>query len=105
MTTKDTVDAHARAGRQAPIRAAVEYDCGMRYAQRGGYTPAEQQRREQVRLGIWAHLKRSWPTSPGPASEQLTTLVKTRLRRMQYRPGLIDGFLGKTGLDLSNFHN
>ena len=29
------------------------------------------------------------------------TLVKTRLRRMQYRPGLLDGFLAKTGLDLT----
>jgi hypothetical protein len=27
--------------------------------------------------------------------------VKTRLKRMQYRPGLIDGFLAKTGLDLT----
>jgi putative transposase len=27
-------------------------------------------------------------------------LVKTRLRRVQYRPGLLDGFLAKTGLDL-----
>jgi hypothetical protein len=36
---------------------------------------------------------------------QLTALVKTRLRRMQYRPALLDGFLAKTGLDLSNFHN
>ena len=26
------------------------YDGGMRYGQRGGYTPAEQQRREQLRL-------------------------------------------------------
>lgn len=26
------------------------YDRGMRYAQRGGYTPAEQQRREQLRM-------------------------------------------------------
>ena len=30
-----------------------------------------------------------------------TELVKNRLRRMQYRPGLIDGFLAKTGLDLA----
>jgi hypothetical protein len=28
--------------------------------------------------------------------------VKTRLRRMQYRSGLLDGFLAKTRLDLSN---
>jgi hypothetical protein len=27
--------------------------------------------------------------------------VKARLRPMQYRPGLIDGFLAKTGLDLT----
>lgn len=31
--------------------------------------------------------------------------VGTRLRRMQYQPGLLDGFLAKPGLDLSNFQN
>ena len=36
---------------------------------------------------------------------QLTALVKTRLRRMQYRPGLPDGFLASTGLDLTPFCN
>jgi hypothetical protein len=36
---------------------------------------------------------------------QLTALVKIRLRRMQYRAGLLDGFLAKTGLDLSNLRN
>jgi hypothetical protein len=30
---------------------------------------------------------------------QLTALVKTRLRRMQYRPALLAGFLAKPGLD------
>ena len=35
--------------------------------------------------------------------DQLTVLVKTRLKRMQYRPGnFLDGFLAKTRLDLSN---
>ena len=34
---------------------------------------------------------------------ELTVLAKTRLRRMQYRPGLLDGFLAKTGLDLTPF--
>jgi hypothetical protein len=33
----------------------------------------------------------------------LTALIKTRLRRMQYRPGLLTGFLAKTGLDFGNF--
>jgi len=37
--------------------------------------------------------------------DQLAALVKARLIRMQYLPGLIDGFLAKTGLDLSNLHH
>jgi hypothetical protein len=37
--------------------------------------------------------------------DQLTALVKARLRQMQYRPGLLEGFLAKPGLDLGNFHN
>jgi hypothetical protein len=35
-------------------------------------------------------------------------LVKTRLRRMQYQPGLLEDFLAKPRLDLTplgNFHN
>lgn len=35
---------------------------------------------------------------------QPTVLVKTRLRQMRHRAGLLDGFLAKTGLDLSNSH-
>jgi len=31
--------------------------------------------------------------------------VKTRLKRMQYRPGLLDGFLASTRLDLTPFCN
>ncbi|MFE7015586.1 hypothetical protein ACFVAQ_34675 [Streptomyces sp. NPDC057651] len=33
------------------------------------------------------------------ASNQLAVLVMTRLKRMQYRPGLIDGLAAMTGLD------
>jgi hypothetical protein len=36
---------------------------------------------------------------------QLTALVKTQLRRMQYRPGLLDGFLAETRLDFKPFRN
>jgi hypothetical protein len=32
---------------------------------------------------------------------QLTALAKTRLRQMQYRPGLLDGFLAGTQLHLT----
>jgi putative transposase len=51
---------------------------------------------------VWSNLKRSLANLTKQNIHQLTALVKTRLRRMQYRPGLLDGFLAKTGLDLSN---
>jgi putative transposase len=53
----------------------------------------------------WAHLKRSLANLARHTIGQLTALVKTRLRRMQYRPGLLDGFLAGTGLDLTPFRN
>ena len=49
---------------------------------------------------VWSHLKRSLANLAKRNITQLTALVKTRLKRMQYRPGLLDGFLAKTGLDL-----
>jgi putative transposase len=54
---------------------------------------------------VWSNLKRSLANLTKHDIDQLTALIKTRLRRMQYRPGLLDGFVAKTGLDLSNFHN
>jgi transposase len=54
---------------------------------------------------VWSNLKRSLANLAKHNIGQLTALVKTRLRRMQYRPGLLDGFLAKTGLDLSNLHH
>ena len=54
---------------------------------------------------VWSVLKRSLANLVKQDIGQLTALVKTRLRRMQYQPGLLDGFLAKPGLDLGNFHN
>jgi putative transposase len=54
---------------------------------------------------VWSHLKRSLANLAKRNLAQLTALVKTRLRRMQYRPGLLDGFLASTGLDLPAFTN
>jgi hypothetical protein len=31
---------------------------------------------------------------------QLAAIIKNRLKRIQYRPALIDGFLAQTGLSL-----
>jgi hypothetical protein len=35
--------------------------------------------------------------------DQLTAIIKSRLKSIQYRPGLIGGFLAHTGLDLTPF--
>jgi transposase len=54
---------------------------------------------------VWSHLKRSLANLARRDIAQLTALVKTRLRRMQYQPGLIEGFLAGTRLDLTPFCN
>jgi hypothetical protein len=54
---------------------------------------------------VWSSLKRSLANLIKHDISQLTALVKTRLRRMQYRPRPLDGFLAKPGLDLGNFRN
>jgi putative transposase len=54
---------------------------------------------------VWSHLKRSLANLAKRNLSQLTALIKTRLKRMQYRPGLLDGFLASTGLDLTPFCN
>ena len=50
---------------------------------------------------VWSNLKRSLANLTKHDIGQLTALVKTRLRRMQYRPGLLEGFLARTHLDLA----
>jgi DDE superfamily endonuclease len=50
---------------------------------------------------VWSNLKRSLANLTKHNISELTALVKTRLRRMQHRPGLLEGFLAKTGLDLA----
>ena len=54
---------------------------------------------------VWPDLNRSLANLTKQDIGQLTALVKTRLRRMGYRPGLPGGFLAKTGLDLGNSRN
>ena len=54
---------------------------------------------------VWAVLKNSLANLAKRDIRQLTALIRTRLRRMQYRPGLLDGFLAGTRLDLTPFLN
>ena len=53
----------------------------------------------------WALLKKSLANLGKRDLGQLTALVRTRLRRMQYRPGLLSSFLARTGLDFTPFPN
>ena len=55
--------------------------------------------------GIWSSLKRSLANLARHTIGQLTVLIKTRLRQMQYQPGLLDGYLAGTGLDLTPLRN
>jgi hypothetical protein len=56
-------------------------------------------------LGAWSHLKRV-PGQPGQAQHRCSDRPgEDRLKKMQYRPGLLDGFLVSTGLDLTPFSN
>jgi DDE superfamily endonuclease len=50
--------------------------------------------------GIWPHLKRSLGNLAARSTDQLAILIKTRLKQMQYRPNLLNGFLAETGLNL-----
>src|SRR5713101_5966462 len=112
---------------------AVRYAGVMRYPDGGGLTAGERAWRERMRLAaaeliaardwltvcrlppyahelnpvepVWSHLKRSLANLAKRNLSQLTALVKTRLRRMQYQPGLLDGFLAGTRLDLTPFCN
>ena len=50
---------------------------------------------------VWSSLKRSLANLVKQDIGQLTVLVRTRLRRMQYQPSLLEGFLAKPRLDLT----
>ncbi|MFC3982704.1 transposase [Streptosporangium jomthongense] len=50
--------------------------------------------------GVWSVLKRGLANLAAHDVDQLTMLVKTKLKRMQYRPALLDGFIAQTGLIL-----
>jgi putative transposase len=53
----------------------------------------------------WALLKRSLANLAKRTLPELTALIKTRLRRIQYRPGLLESFLARTRLDLTPLCN
>jgi putative transposase len=50
--------------------------------------------------GVWANMKTGLGNLAVSRVDQLTAVVRNRLKRIQYRPALIDGFLAQTGLTL-----
>ena len=48
----------------------------------------------------WANMKNGLGNLAARDVDQLAAIVKNRLKRIQYRPALIDGFLAQTGLTL-----
>ena len=48
--------------------------------------------------GVWSHLKGSLVNFAATSLDHLTGAIKSRLKKVQYRPNLIDGYLTETGL-------
>jgi putative transposase len=51
---------------------------------------------------VWAHVKRSLANLAVVALDRLETLIRNRLKRLQYRPDTLDGFIAGTGLALDD---
>ncbi len=49
---------------------------------------------------MWAHLEKSLANLAPPTINDLTPLVKNRLRGIQRRPEILDGFMAETGFGL-----
>ncbi len=49
---------------------------------------------------VWAHVKRSLANLAVVALDLLEALVRNRLKCLQYRSGILDGFIAGTGLAL-----
>jgi putative transposase len=48
--------------------------------------------------GVWSHVKRGLGNLAACGIDQLTAIVRNRLKSIQYRPALIDAFVAETGL-------
>lgn len=50
--------------------------------------------------GIWANVKNSLGNLAACTVDALAALARIRLKRMQYRPDPLNGFIAETGLTL-----
>ncbi|WP_432831321.1 transposase [Dactylosporangium sp. CA-092794] len=79
----------------AAMRAFVEAHDWLTVVQLPAYTPEL-----NPTEGVWSNLKRGLGNLAACSTDQLATIVRTRLKSMQYRPRLLDAFIAETGLAL-----
>ncbi|MFF2813845.1 hypothetical protein ACFVT2_43140 [Streptomyces sp. NPDC058000] len=51
---------------------------------------------------LWAHVKHRLANLASVALDRLEALVRNRLKRLQYRGDMLNGFLARTGLSLAS---
>ena len=90
----DNLNTHISATMQTFIRSHPDWLTEVRLpAYAPDLNPAE---------GAWANMKNGLGNLMARDVDQLAAIVKNRLKRIQYRPALIDGFLAQTGLTLES---
>ncbi|WSD11289.1 IS630 family transposase [Streptomyces hirsutus] len=52
--------------------------------------------------GVWAHCRHRLAHLTAGTVDRLETLVRNRLKRLQYRPATLHGFMAETGLQLAS---
>ena len=81
------------AHKSAKMRALIAARRWLRVYQLPGYAPEL-----NPTENIWSSLKRSMANLAPANITDLARIARNRLKAMQYRPALIDGFLAATGL-------
>jgi putative transposase len=81
------------AHRSARMRALVAARPWLRVYQLPGYAPEL-----NPTENIWSSMKRGMANLAAGTIDDLTRITRNRLKSMQYRPTLADGFLAATGL-------
>lgn len=79
----------------AAMRAAIEARPWLTVFQLPAYAPEL-----NPAEGVWSVLKRGLSNLAPRDTDELAAMVKTKLKRMQYRHELLDGFIAQTGLIL-----
>jgi hypothetical protein len=79
--------------RSAKMRALIAARPWLRVYRLPGYAPEL-----NPAENLWSSLKRGMANLAAGSIDDLVRVTKNRLKRMQYKPALTDGFLAATGL-------